>query len=473
MEKESKNLTENHEISNDYIQANLGRAALEAEKTQKSGEVVKPKKTFCMEVYPFSFENNEEENNVFDKIADFLPYWKDLGINTIWLAPVYPSPRKDMGYDISNYEAVDERFGTLEDFDNFVTEAHDQDQKVLMDLVLNHTSTEHEWFQKALAGEPKYRNFYYFTNTPQEDWHNFFDDQSAWAPSPNHPGEYYLHSFHEKQADLKWFDENGKFNQDLLVEFQKIIDFWTREHHVDGFRLDVPQAIDKDFTNPERNFEIVLQDDGKQSSLVIEKLFKNRSELITTIEVFDVSDDDSVISRYSGPGKPIQYAMNAWLAMQPESEMLEQFSKSLEKSPNLMIATQSHDTSRKDISNNTLIQLIKQEPEAICLYMGQEIGLDNPSVEKFDNEAFFKSDAQADMQLKAAIESKKSANGGFISQEEVDEIVKNIRVNARANNRAPISSSHYLSELKNQIINPDSIYSLLKKATASFKNLLQ
>ncbi|MBR3322252.1 hypothetical protein IKG05_01265 [Candidatus Saccharibacteria bacterium] len=468
MEKESKSTPENHEFTDDGILKTIGRTALQVEETKKSGETIKPKKIACMEVYPFSFEDGEGKSNVFEKITSLLPYWKNLGINTIWLAPVYPSPRKDMGYDISNYEEIDERFGMLEDFDNFVTEAHNQGQKVLMDLVLNHTSTEHEWFKKALSGDPKYRNFYYFTETPQEDWHNFFDDQSAWAASPNHPGEYYLHSFHENQADLRWFDEDGNLNQDLLAEFQKVIDFWTKEHHVDGFRLDVPQAIDKDFANPERSFEIALQSDGEQSSLVIEKLFGDRPELITTVEVFDVSDDDSVISRYSGPGKPIQFAMNAWLAMQPESEMLEQFSNSIKRTPNLMVATQSHDTSRKDISNEVLTKLLEQEPEAVCLYMGQEIGLDNPSVEEFGNEAFFRSDAQADMQLKAAIELKKKENGGFISQAEIDEIIEKIRSNARANSRAPINDVYYLAELARQEVDPSSTYNFLKKATTSW-----
>lgn len=444
---------------------NVGRAALAAtEATQKSGETIKPQKIACMEVYPFSFENEANSSSVFEQITDLLPYWKDIGINTIWLAPVYPSPRKDMGYDVADYKAIDERFGTLDDFDNFVAKAHGQDQKVLMDLVLNHTSTEHEWFKKALSGDPKYREFYYFTDSPQADWHNFFDDKSAWATVPDRPGEYYLHSFHENQADLKWFNERGELNQDLLAEFQNTIDFWTKDHHVDGFRLDVPQAIDKDFDNPERNFGVVLQNDGEQSSQVIRELFEKRPELITTIEVFDVTDDDSVISRYAGPGKPIQYAMNAWLAMQP-APSLEQFSDSLRRIPHLMIATQSHDTPRRDISNEVLKELLGQSPEAVCLYMGQELGVENPSKEEFPDDKFFESDAQANMQLNAAIEEKKKENGGSISQAEIDEIAAEVRKNARANNRAPINVIDYLAKLATQAVDPNSPYSQLKTAT--------
>ena len=143
---------------------------------------------------------------------------------------------------------------------------------------------------------------------------------------PGHEGEFYLHSFHEKQADLRWFDENGELNNELLAEFEKVIDFWTKEHNVDGFRLDVPQAIDKDFDNSERNVQTLMFGDGRQSSLVVEKLFMNRSDLLTTIETFDLTDDGSIMSRYAGPGKPIQFAMNAWLAQQPDSNMLEAFS---------------------------------------------------------------------------------------------------------------------------------------------------
>lgn len=469
MEKGPQNNPEQKIISEDTLKG-LGKMAIRTEGSKKSGETAKLAKTTCMEVYPFLFEGNNSDTNTFKEITTFLPYWKDLGIDTIWLAPVYPSPRKDMGYDISDYKEIDSRFGTLTDFDKFVTEAHRQGQKVLMDLVLNHTSTEHKWFKKALSGDPKYKNFYYFTNSPQEDWRNFFDNQSAWALSPNNTGEYYLHSFHEKQADLKWFNENGELNHVLLNEFQNILDFWTKEHHIDGFRLDVPQAIDKDFTDPERSFETVLQSNGDQSKLVIEKLFSARSELITTIEVFDITDDDSIIPRYAGPGKPIQYAMNAWISMQPEQEMLEQFSKSIGRTPFLMTTTQSHDTPRKDISNEILAKLLTYSPGAICLYVGQEIGQKNPTVEEFDNDSFFKSDAQASMQLKAALAAEKAKNGGYISQLEIDQIVANIRQSARANNRMPINSSSYLAQLKEQANMPNSTYNKLKTEIASWKS---
>ena len=337
-----------------------------------------------------------------------------------------------------------------------------------MDLVLNHTSTEHEWFKKALSGDPKYRSYYYFTDNPQEGWHNFFDDQSAWAPVPGHEGEFYLHSFHEKQADLRWFDENGELNNELLAEFEKVIDFWTKEHNVDGFRLDVPQAIDKDFDNPERSVQTLMFGDGSQSSLVVEKLFANRSDLLTTIETFDLTDDGSIMSRYAGPGRPIQFAMNAWLAQQPDSNMFEAFSESLDRTPYLMVAIQSHDTSRKDTSNEILKALLAKNPQAVCFYHGEEIGLEDPSIDEFSNEAFFESDAQADMQLKAKIAAREQEEGRALSQSEIAEIAADIRQGARANNRAPLST--YGSKLEKQANDPSSSYNALKNAISSWIN---
>lgn len=465
--REPENSGNEHLEESDFSrEREMGAVAVET--TNYSGETADLKKIACMEVYPFSFEYGNDNGNVFDKMGEFLPFWKNLGINTIWLAPVYPSPRKDMGYDIADYEAIDERFGTMAEFNSFVSEAHNLGQKVLMDLVLNHTSTEHEWFKKALSGDPKYRSYYYFTDIPQEGWHNFFDDQSAWAPVPGHEGEFYLHSFHEKQADLRWFDENGELNNELLAEFEKVIDFWTKEHNVDGFRLDVPQAIDKDFSNPERSVQTLMFGDGSQSSLVVEKLFANRSDLLTTIETFDLTDDGSIMSRYAGPGKPIQFAMNAWLAQQPDSNMLEAFSKSLDRTPYLMVAIQSHDTSRKDTSNEILKALLAKNPQAVCFYHGEEIGLEDPSIDEFSNEVFFESDAQADMQLKAKIAAREQEEGRVLSQSEIAEIAADIRRGARANNRAPLST--YGDKLEKQANDPSSSYNTLKNAIYSWIN---
>ena len=454
----------NEAIHDRSLDGAIGATALQAELGRVAGETVDIKAPFCMEIYPFSFEDDDSGQNVFNKISRILPHYKELGINTIWLAPVYPSPRMDMGYDISDYAAVDPSFGTMEELNDLVAEAHNHDQRVLMDLVLNHTSTEHEWFKKALAGDPKYQNYYYFTNSPQDGWHNFFDDQSAWECCPGQDGKYYLHSFHKAQADLRWFDEEGNINTDLVDEFRSIIDLWTKQHHIDGFRLDVPQAIDKDFSNPERSIQTLMSGDGEQSALVIAELFGNRPELLTTIEVFDPTDDDSIMSRYVGHGKPIQFAMNAFLAQQPEDVMLEEFHKSMNRTPELMVAIQSHDTSRQDLDNKILISLMNDNPSAVCLYMGQEIGIADPSAEDLNDEDFFRLDAQADMQFRAAVESKKQANGGSISESEINEIITEIRKNARANNRAPLNIEKYLHELEKQSKEPNSIYSQLKNA---------
>lgn len=211
-----------------------------------------------------------------------------------------------------------------------------------------------------------------------------------------------------------------------------------------------------------------MSGEGQQSARVIAELFGNRPELLTTIEVFDPTDEGVIMSRYVGPEKPIQFAMNAFLAQQPEDVMLEEFRKGMSKTPELMVAIQSHDTSRQDLDNKILIDLMNDNPSAVCLYMGQEIGITDPSVEELNDEEFFKLDAQADMQLRAAVEAKKRANGGNITESEIDEIITGIRKNARANNRAPLNIEDYLHELKKQSMETSSIYGQLKGAAFSW-----
>jgi trehalose-6-phosphate hydrolase len=231
----------------------MGTVAMEV--TNYSGETTDLKKIACMEVYPFSFEDKNSEGNVFGRMKEFLPYWKNLGINTIWLAPVYPSPRKDMGYDIADYEAIDERFGTMEEFDSFVSEVHNLGQKVLMDLVLNHTSTEHEWFKKALAGEEKYQKYYMFVDgepdSPPTNWVSKFGG-NAWEYVPKLK-KWYLHLFDVTQADLNWENPN------VREELKNIVRFW-KEKGVSGFRFDVinliskPEILENDFEGDGRRF---------------------------------------------------------------------------------------------------------------------------------------------------------------------------------------------------------------------------
>lgn len=193
------------------------------------------------QIYPRSFLDTDGDGvGDLRGIINKLDYLADLGINTIWLSPVYKSPNDDNGYDIADYKAIQPQFGTMDDFDELITEAKTRGIDIVMDLVINHTSDEHEWFQRALAGEEKYRNYYIIQEGKNgklpNNWGNFFAD-CPWAPFGD-TGEYYLHLFSKKQPDLNWH------NPDVMEEVKDIMRFWL-EKGVAGFRCDVINIIFK------------------------------------------------------------------------------------------------------------------------------------------------------------------------------------------------------------------------------------
>lgn len=193
------------------------------------------------QIYPRSFyDTNADGIGDLPGIISKLDYLQDLGINAIWLSPIYKSPDDDNGYDIADYKSVDPKFGTMEDFDLLVAEAKKRGIGIVMDLVINHTSDEHEWFQKALAGDPKYQDYYIIREGKDgklpNNWGNFFAE-CPWAPFGD-TGKYYLHLFSKKQPDLNWH------NPAVLEEVKGILRFWL-EKGVMGFRCDVINVIYK------------------------------------------------------------------------------------------------------------------------------------------------------------------------------------------------------------------------------------
>ena len=193
------------------------------------------------QIYPRSFyDTNADGIGDLPGIIKKLDYLADLGINAIWLSPIYKSPDDDNGYDIADYKSVDPKFGTMEDFDRLVAEAKKRGIGIVMDLVINHTSDEHEWFQKALAGDPKYQDYYIIREGKDgklpNNWGNFFAE-CPWAPFGD-TGKYYLHLFSKKQPDLNWH------NPAVLEEVKGILRFWL-EKGVMGFRCDVINVIYK------------------------------------------------------------------------------------------------------------------------------------------------------------------------------------------------------------------------------------
>lgn len=195
------------------------------------------KRKVVYQIYPKSYKDTTG-NGVGDLrgIIEKLPYLKELGIDMIWLNPFYPSPQRDNGYDISDYTAVNPDFGTMEDFEEMVAVGQKLGIEFMLDMVLNHCSTDHEWFQKALAGDKYYQDFFILRDQPT-DWVSKFGG-NAWAPF-GATGKYYLHLYDVTQADLNWR------NPSVREELFKVVNFWKNKG-VKGFRFDVINVIGKD-----------------------------------------------------------------------------------------------------------------------------------------------------------------------------------------------------------------------------------
>ncbi|WP_394293468.1 alpha,alpha-phosphotrehalase [Aeromonas rivipollensis] len=195
------------------------------------------------QIYPKSFQDSAARGTGDLKgIMARLDYLKTLGVDALWLTPVYVSPQVDNGYDIADYLAIDPAYGTMSDFEALLAAAHERDIRIVMDIVVNHTSTEHAWFKSALGDKNSPYRDYYIWKDPVEggvpnNWQSKFGG-SAWELDPA-TGQYYLHLFAREQADLNWE------NPAVRAEVKKIIHFWAKKG-VDGFRLDVINLISKD-----------------------------------------------------------------------------------------------------------------------------------------------------------------------------------------------------------------------------------
>ena len=217
------------------------------------------KECVVYQIYPRSFKDTSG-NGIGDLrgIINKLDYIASIGVNAIWLCPIYASPNDDNGYDISNYREIMPEFGTMNDFDTLLSEMHQRGLKLIMDLVANHSSDEHRWFKESKKSKDNpYRNYYYWrpgkNGGPPNNWTSFFGG-SAWKyDKPT--DEYYLHLFTKKQPDLNW--DHPKVRQEMY----EIMDYWFQKG-VDGFRLDVISVISKRPGLPDTdttNFNEIIQ----------------------------------------------------------------------------------------------------------------------------------------------------------------------------------------------------------------------
>lgn len=262
--------------------------------------------TVFYEIYMPSFcDGNGDGVGDFKGITSKLDYLKELGIGGIWLTPFYQSPKIDNGYDISDYYAVDPEYGTMEDFDGFIHEAHRRGIRVIVDLVLNHTSSAHAWFQESKSSSLSPKRDWYIWKSPvnQEtpnNWESFFGG-SAWEWDEG-TGQYYYHAFAKEQVDLNWA------NPEVRKAMKDVMGFWL-DKGIDGFRLDVINflKVSGDFQdNPvDDNGEQIHRYDQNQDGIVealgdICRYVHEREGIFMVGEVG--SEDMDILLRYSGSG---------------------------------------------------------------------------------------------------------------------------------------------------------------------------
>lgn len=263
-------------------------------------------KSVVYQIYPKSFNDTTGSGEGDIKgIIEKLDYLKELGIDVIWLTPMYKSPQADNGYDISDYYNIDPNYGTMEDFEKMLEEAHKRNIKIVMDIVVNHSSTENEWFKKSENGDEEYKDFYIWKDPVDgkepTNWESKFGG-NAWKYSEKRK-QYYLHLFDVTQADLNW--ENEKVRKTVY----EMIKFWLNKG-VDGFRLDVINLISKDqrFLNDDGSDTKFVPDgrryytDGPRIHEFLKEMNKEAfggGELITVGEMSSTSIDNCI--KYSNP----------------------------------------------------------------------------------------------------------------------------------------------------------------------------
>lgn len=208
------------------------------------------KESVVYQIYPRSFcDSNGDGIGYLNGITGKLDYLKELGIDVIWLSPVYKSPNDDNGYDISDYQAIMDEFGTMEDFDRMLATAHEKGIKIMMDLVVNHTSDEHKWFiESRKSTDNPYRDYYIWRPAKEDgslpnNWGSCFSGP-AWEYDKT-TDMYFLHLFSKKQPDLNW--DNPAVRQDVF----DMMNWWLKKG-VDGFRMDVISLISKEPGLPDK-----------------------------------------------------------------------------------------------------------------------------------------------------------------------------------------------------------------------------
>ena len=413
-------------------------------------------KKVIYQVYPRSFKDTSG-NGIGDLrgIASKASYFKNLGVDMLWLNPFFISPQNDNGYDIADYYHIDEKFGSESDLDYLIKICKENGLELMFDMVFNHTSTEHQWFQKALAGEKYYQDFYYIRD-PKEDgslptnWQSKFGGQ-AWAEFGD-TGKYYLCLYDKTQADLNWHNPN------VRAEVFKIVNYWI-DRGIKGFRFDVLNVIGKD-----ENFADSTGDISQEKSLYTDtpivhywiremnqKTFGKYEDIITVGEMSSTNIENSIL--YSSAKGDELSMVFSFHHLKVDYENGEKWTKSkfdFIKLKEILNSWQiglqegggwnalfwnNHDQPRAnnrfgDVENypyqtaTMLAQSIHMMRGTPYIYMGEEIGMSDPVYENMDD---YK-DIESPNAYKMLIE-----NG--LSNQEAFEIIK---AKSRDNSRTPM-----------------------------------
>ena len=460
------------------------------------------------QIYPKSFkDSNGDGVGDLKGITEKLDYLQDLGIDILWLSPVYKSPFIDQGYDISDYYAIDPLFGTMEDMEELIADGKKRGISIIMDLVVNHCSSHHEWFQKALADpDGPYADYFYFIESDKEpnNWESYFGG-SVWEPVPG-TNKYYLHSFHKDQPDLNWQ------NPVLREEIYTMINWWL-DKGIAGFRIDAIINIKKDLEwrslPSDRENGLVPVPESLVNAQSIEPFLQELKErtfakynAFTVGEVFNETDEelhffigkDGVFSSiFDFKQTCLGQEGKGWFdhTLPTADELKESIFQAHERADSIGVLStiiENHDEPRgvshyiaegpvNDTSKKALgtIQVLRKGIPFI--YQGQEIGMENQvfeSVEDFDDIA--------------TINGYHVAKEAGLSEEEALAVIANY---SRDNARTPMQWSAepglgfsngpawLISPKPDQSINvedqekdPDSILNYYRRLTALYRHPL-
>lgn len=460
------------------------------------------KESVVYQIYPRSFmDSNNDGIGDLKGIISKLNYLKDLGIDVIWICPMYKSPNDDNGYDISDYQDIMSDFGTMDDFDNLLNEVHNRDMKLIIDLVVNHTSDEHPWFieSKSSKNNPK-RDWYIWKEGKEgkepNNWESIFKG-SAWEYDEN-SNEYYLHLFSKKQPDLNWK------NEDMRKEIYKMMTWWLNKG-IDGFRVDAISHINKedgliDMDNPD-NLEYVPSFDKHMNVDGIHQYLQEiKNNTFSKYDIMTVGEANGVKAEQA---KEWVGEEEGKFNMLFQFEHIDLWNSSEFNIPNLKkvwnrwqtnleddgwnaLFVENHDVTRVVSAWGDETNYLKESAKALGLlyfmhkgtpfiYQGQEIGMTNV---KFNDISEYDD-------IRSINEYNQLINQGINKKEALEYIWKTSRDNTRTpmhwnshinagftknNPWMHLNNNYKTINVETQINDPDSVFNFYKKMIQIKKN---